>query len=69
MRKSFTVVAAWDSAAKTWFVHHTDIPGLNVEAPDLAAFEKIVRQVGDELIRANVPDAGACPAILVSSLA
>jgi hypothetical protein len=65
VQKSFLVIAAWDADAAVWFVQATDIPGLNVEAVSLDAFEDVVREVAGELIRANFDDSGPGPYQLV----
>lgn|GEM_PF-2087335 len=61
MDKSFLVIAAWDANASVWFVQATDIPGLNVEADTLDAFESVVCEVAGVLIQSNVEDAGPGP--------
>jgi predicted aspartyl protease len=53
MANSYHVKATWDPEAKVW-VSSSDIPGLVIEAEDLAEFEQLVRELAPELIAENI---------------
>jgi hypothetical protein len=52
MAKSYFVKAIWDSEANVW-ISETDIPGLNIEADSLEEFERLMKDLGPELLAAN----------------
>lgn len=50
------VKAGFDDEAGVWFVEHSDLDGLNVEAPSMEAFRRQVElAVGDLLEEAGGP--------------
>ncbi len=53
MKKSYTIEAIWDSAAKVWVAESADVPGLCTEA---ATMEKLIKKLDvviPELLKAN----------------
>lgn len=50
---SFTVKVSYDDAARVWFIHETDVPGLHAEAATLDELVTIIEDVTPDLI----PDA------------
>jgi hypothetical protein len=60
MRGAVTVHAAFDDAARVWFVQESDLRGLNVEAPTLEALvaklpAAIVDLIEDEDEQRDIP--------------
>jgi hypothetical protein len=50
MGRSITVKAAWDAEAKVWYVEHSDLPGLHIEAETpIALYEKLPGAIEDLL--------------------
>jgi hypothetical protein len=50
MNRSFTVRAAWDAEAEVWYIEHSDLPGLHIEAETpIALYEKLPRAIEDLL--------------------
>jgi predicted RNase H-like HicB family nuclease len=53
----YTVTVAHDEEEGVWFVQHSDVPGLNAEAPTLDGLVEAVTDLAADLIAANVPGA------------
>ena len=50
MGRSITVRAAWDAEAGVWFVEHSELPGLHIEADTpIALHEKLPGAIEDLL--------------------
>ena len=50
MGRSITVKAAWDAAAEVWYIEHSDLPGLHIEAETpIALYEKLPGAIEDLL--------------------
>lgn len=54
MSKQYHVEAVWDADAKVFYAM-SNIPGLNVEAPTVADFIEVVKDLAPDLISANEP--------------
>ena len=52
MKKTYHVEAHWDSEAQVW-TSTSDIPGLVIEAADLAEFEALIRELAPQVLVAN----------------
>ncbi len=52
MAKSYHVEALWDAEAAVW-TSTSNIPGLVIEAADLAEFEALLRELAPQLLAAN----------------
>lgn len=51
--KQFRVDIAFDDDAKVYFVAHSDIPGLSLEAKTIEALEDAIRQAAPDLLALN----------------
>jgi len=50
MDRSITVKAAWDAEAGVWYIEHSDLPGLHIEAETpIALYEKLPGAIEDLL--------------------
>ena len=50
MGRSITVKAAWDAEAEVWYIEHSDLPGLHIEAETpIALYEKLPGAIEDLL--------------------
>ena len=50
MGRSITVKAAWDAEAQVWYIEHSDLPGLHIEAETpIALYEKLPGAIEDLL--------------------
>lgn len=52
MNKHYFVRAVWDDDAKTYYTE-SDILGLHIETPSLDEFERLVFELGPEMIMSN----------------
>ncbi len=52
----FTVTVCHDEEEGVWFVHSSDLPGLNVEATTLDALIEVITDVVPDLVATNIPD-------------
>ena len=50
--KTYFVNATWDTEASVW-VSESNIPGLVIEASDLAKFEDLMYELAPEMLSAN----------------
>jgi hypothetical protein len=50
MDRSITVKAAWDAEAEVWYIEHSDLPGLHIEAETpIALYDKLPGAIEDLL--------------------
>jgi hypothetical protein len=50
MGRSITVKAAWDAEAEVWYIEHSDLPGLHIEAETpIALHDKLPGAIEDLL--------------------
>lgn len=49
------VTLGYDEANRIWFVQHSDLPGLCVEAATLDEMREIIADVAPDLMETNVP--------------
>jgi len=50
MGQSITVKAAWDAEAAVWYIAHSDLPGLHIEAETpIALYDKLPGAIEDLL--------------------
>ena len=50
MGACITVKAAWDAQAEVWYIEHSDLPGLHIEAETpIALYEKLPGAIEDLL--------------------
>jgi hypothetical protein len=59
--RTYFVKAVWDDDAKVWYVSHTDVPGLAVEADSPEELVKLLNTLIPELIELNDKDGGSVP--------
>lgn len=52
------VKAVWDEEANVWFVGHSDLPGLNVEAPTVEQMMQKLRDAIMDLLECEDDDVG-----------
>lgn len=51
----FNVTVRHDAGAAIWYVHESDLPGLNAEAPTLDELVAVIEDVAPDLAYANLP--------------
>ena len=50
MGRNITVKAAWDAEAEVWYIEHSDLPGLHIEAETpIALYDKLPGAIEDLL--------------------
>ena len=50
MGQSITVKAAWDAEAAVWYIAHSDLPGLHIEAETpISLYDKLPSAIEDLL--------------------
>lgn len=54
----FIVTVHHDEKDGVWFIHSSDVPGLNAEADTLDALVESIADLAPDLVEANLPDAG-----------
>ena len=54
----FTVTVNHDTVEGVWYVHSSDVPGLNVEAATLEALIEIITDLAPELVAENPVSVG-----------
>lgn len=54
---TYFVRASWDDEASVW-ISESDIPGLVIEADDLAQFEQLMAQLAPEMLADNTDTQG-----------
>ena len=62
MSPPFYVAARWDPEASVW-TSESNIPGLVIEADDLAEFESLMNELAPEMLAENVGLHGARVAV------